>query len=140
MPIGPNQVTQFRRDTVQALEIKIDETLRSPRILDRKTGAFPDYHLHLTFDGSLYPEEKTYIEEAYMKAGWFAVEIRNSEEGGERPGLVGVILFATEKAFVRHETRMGRLKQKEVNYELSERKRMDALEASREAAQGGIDD
>lgn len=140
MPIGPNQIKQFREDKVEAVIEAIDSELRHPRILERGMGSFPHYYLHLVVPGSLFTKEKKFIEEEYKKSGWFSVKASNSEDNGERPGLIGVLLFATETAYVQHRMRDQHLTQAEVEFELKERKRMDALEASREASQGGIDD
>ena len=136
MPVGPDQITQFRPLILQEIETKIDEMLRFPNILDRKVGNFPDYYLHLTVCASLYPEEKTYLEDAYQKAGWFITEVHNSGDNGERPGLVGVLLFATEKAFTQYTILKARDTQSEVDYELKERKRMNEQDALNEVARG----
>lgn len=42
--------------------------------------------------GSVTDYEKKAIINTYMNVGWGTVEVKNSSENGERPGMVGVVL------------------------------------------------
>lgn len=51
-------------------------------------------------DGQLYNDLialREDVEKHYLSAGWPKVEIKTSEENGERPGLISITLFKGEK-------------------------------------------
>ena len=83
MAISPTQVKQFDPRTVDQYEEEIDKKLKC--IVVMPGGSFD-----MVLSGSLNPAEKAEIIKRYESVGWKDVAIKNSEEGGERPGLFRV--------------------------------------------------
>ncbi|MNL14522.1 hypothetical protein D3C87_1354660 [compost metagenome] len=94
MPVSPQEVEQLVDDSaVERLVERIDANLKNPRwVKEWRCGTPESPYWDMAFAGTLSTEEKRQLRQLYLDAGWREVHVRNSEEGGERPGMVGVAL------------------------------------------------
>jgi len=67
--------------------------------IDKFEGQWEQQHkgshmYHLVIEGELNREVCKEIAKIYTNAGWTKVSCKTSSDGGERPGLTGLILYA----------------------------------------------
>lgn len=77
---------QLRKPDVAGLIEKIDEKIQIEGF-NRGNMVF------VAIGGEMREDIKTEVTAEYLKAGWSKVEIINSSENGERPGMCGIKLY-----------------------------------------------
>ncbi len=98
MPIGPQQslmktniISQERLEKAYA---EIDAHLSNPSYMrDTQYGGEENPWWDIMIRFQLTPGEKERIIFEYTRAGWSKVEVMNSSENNERPGLCGIRLY-----------------------------------------------
>jgi hypothetical protein len=84
---------QSASDWSQKAIVYIDEHLNDARWMrNNVTGIDTNPTFTFTVEGLATKGDKELVIEAYTKAGWGEVIVRNSAENGERPGIVGIVL------------------------------------------------
>lgn len=96
MPVSVEQVLQLLEEKTSLshnLIKKIDEQMSDARVVrNNRCGEGDNFSYRFSFEGNATKGDKAYLIEQYRQAGWGYVEVINSEENGERAGMVGVIL------------------------------------------------
>lgn len=87
MPITPNDARKVDVSTLNDICFEIDKQAKE------HTGRWYKEYTFALFCGELTTEEKNHVIDLYTKAGWEKVEITNSSENDERPGLCEVKLY-----------------------------------------------
>ena len=88
MAIGPEDI-KIDLNAVDKIEEEVDEKIRSKGIrLDTSSKK----KIEVIVPGHLNPYEKNELASRYFDAGWGSIGVMNSDENGERPGLVSVTL------------------------------------------------
>lgn len=96
MPVSPEQVSRINRQETswsKKAVIEIDRRLQDPQYLKDwvcNSEENPTYRIPIAGEAS--HGDKKYIIKAYLDAGWGSVEVTNSAENGERPGMVLVVI------------------------------------------------
>lgn len=99
MPLGPHQIAKeidpVDREFLWVVFSEIDSKLRNSKWVKdwRCGGVGPLKWWNFPFTYELSPYQKEAIAEAYKKAGWTDVQVTNSSEKGERPGVSVVRLI-----------------------------------------------
>lgn len=99
MPVGIKQVEEIYNSSLDMEKLNaaiadIDRKLSDPNwtsdwVCNKEVN--PTYRF--AYRGSLTEAEKQELIDAYLAAGWGKVEVRNSEDDGERSGMWGITLF-----------------------------------------------
>lgn len=98
MPLGPDQIV-ISHDHVEEVFKEIDEHLSDGVYMRDHQQGVDGKELscwHFVGGGELTPYEKRKIFDAYIKAGWFDVEVQNSSDTKEKSGLWSVRLYRNE--------------------------------------------
>jgi len=92
MALGPQSIT-VDHTVINKVFDTIDAKIKDPTYMQaplRGPLGVPSWIF--VGPGSLTPHEKAYIKVAYLNVGWQEVEVKNSDDNGERPGLWSVTL------------------------------------------------
>jgi hypothetical protein len=95
MPINPSYFDNVKRDMVPIIEL-IDEKLKNQSPPTEHSWGDTEVGmrcLHIVLVDTFTVAEKKFVVDTYTKAGWAKVIVKNSEENGERGGLVGIRLY-----------------------------------------------
>ena len=94
MAVLPNIVdNHVDQELINRIEKEIDSKLNDPNhVRDNRRGPPEDPYWTIVVQGHLNHMEKGVLAGKYTKAGWPHVMVKNSDENGERPGLVGITL------------------------------------------------
>jgi hypothetical protein len=98
VPVSVKEVKEILDNAVEQSAVEkvietIDEKLAAPEWLKDWRCGTPEkgYFYRIVCEGELNNRSKKPINHIYSKAGWI-VEITNSSENNERPGLCGIVL------------------------------------------------
>lgn len=99
MPIGPVQILKYTNTAVVDECIKkIDALLGNATwCKDWKCGDGSTVNWSIVGPGTLTEGEKRELAARYLDAGWGTVDVRNSEDNGERPGLWAITLYVNKQ-------------------------------------------
>jgi hypothetical protein len=94
MPVGPEVIDKlFDQDAVNALFEAVDTKLSDPRwVSNNQCGDHPNYYWDVIHPVTLNQAGRDHVLKEYKAAGWPVVEVHNSGDKGERPGLTRVRL------------------------------------------------
>ncbi len=85
---------QIDKDIITCIEELIDGKLSSKRWLNDWRRGTPEegYWYMIVYPGELNRAEKELLVKKYLEAGYQSVEVKNSSEDGERPGMIGITI------------------------------------------------
>ncbi len=94
MPVGPDVAITTLKENLTKVMAEIDDKLSSPKFITNDKSDIGEYYSYLfIFNGSVSQQEKLYIIDSYIKAGWSKVEIKNGSEVGDRDNVFNVQLY-----------------------------------------------
>jgi hypothetical protein len=96
MAINVKEVNPISLSNIERIEEAIDSKLREENSYNDYFNGHPDRkerHFYLIVVGNIASDEKIILKDRYAKAGWSRMEIVNSDENGERGGLIGIKLY-----------------------------------------------
>lgn len=93
-PLGPNEIGTVDALLVSRIIETINLKLSDPRwVKDWRCGGIENPHYRFVQNGTVNDRDKEELIRLFRNSGWGAVKVSNSEDNGERPGLVQVILY-----------------------------------------------
>lgn len=95
MPITPEQVlNHVRTSVVEKIDSMVTRILTDPKMADAvKHTSNDSISYWVTIPApTLNDTEKEQIRKLYSSVGWNGVDVKNSSDDGERPGLVSIKL------------------------------------------------
>lgn len=98
-PLGPNEIGIVDTSLVDRIIENINHKLSDPRwVKDWRCGGLENPHYRFVQNGTANDRDKEELVRLFRNSGWGAVKVLNSEENGERPGLVEVTLYTRAPA------------------------------------------
>jgi hypothetical protein len=108
MAINIKDVQPKEPTNVERIEQVIDAKLSNENVRNSFFRGHPDpaeQHYALTVTGIVLDYEKDILKSRYANAGWGRMEIVNSEENGERPGMIGIWLYPHPKSEIQEKAK-----------------------------------
>ncbi len=93
-PLGPSDIGSIDKQLIERIIEKINSKLSDPQwVKDWRRGGTENPHYRFVESGTASDKDKAELTKMFRESGWGVVEVTNSEDNGERPGLVQVTLY-----------------------------------------------
>lgn len=95
---SPDELFNNLTNCYQKVLDRIADKLNNPSwVIDMQYGGDKDPHYKVPVEGKVTERDKEIIALTMTDKGWHRVKITNSEEDGERPGMILVTFYRYEK-------------------------------------------